>query len=131
MKSIKTAFVLLLVLTLCSAFSKKDASKPVYMYSVSASFLDTVVYITDIQLVDSVKLEKGLLPNWSAYSYQLKNYLEQVERLPNRTCAVYFSEDKKKLEKEALKLKNKYLKNKIMIKSVNPEQFKFRKAESD
>lgn len=131
MKLVKTAFPLLLVLILCSAFSKKEKDKPVYVYGIAASFLDTVVYITDVQMVDSVKLEKGLFPHWSAYSYQLKNYLEQTEGSPNRTCAIYYSENKKKLEKEALKLKNKYLKKKILIKSVNPEQFKFRKAENE
>ena len=53
MKSIKILCSLLLVLTVCSAFSLKG-SKSVYIVGVSASFTDSLVYFTEIQLLDSV-----------------------------------------------------------------------------
>ena len=99
MKSIKILCSLLLVLTVCSAFSLKG-SKSVYIVGVSASFTDSLVYFTEIQLLDSVSLDKNkMLPERSQYSYQLKNYLENEEGLTNRTCFVYFSNSRKKLQK--------------------------------
>ena len=102
MKYVKILFAIALVFTMCSAFSlKKDHSKPVYAFGISASFTDTVVYFTDIQILDSAKVSKeGFLSHRELYSYQLKNYLEFDKGLPNRTCMIYFSENKKKLGKE-------------------------------
>ena len=104
MKSIKILCSLLLVLTVCSAFSLKG-SKSVYIVGVSASFTDSLVYFTEIQLLDSVRLDKNkMLPERSQYSYQLKNYLENEEGLTNRTCFVYFSNSRKKLQKTINKM---------------------------
>ena len=57
MKYVKILFAIALVFTMCSAFSlKKNHSKPVYAFGISASFTDTVVYFTEIQILDSVSL---------------------------------------------------------------------------
>lgn len=130
MKSIKILCSLLLVLTVCSAFSLKG-SKSVYIVGVSASFTDSLVYFTEIQLLDSVSLDKNkMLPERSQYSYQLKNYLENEEGLTNRTCFVYFSNSRKKLQKTINKMKTKYQKGKtLLIREVNPNAFKFKKPE--
>lgn len=91
MRFIKIFCSLFVVLILCSAFSLKgNKTKAVYIVGVSASFTDSLIYFTDIQLLDSVKLDNNkLLPQRSHYSYQLKNYLEGQEGLVNRTCFVY------------------------------------------
>lgn len=130
MKSIKILCSLLLVLTVCSAFSLKG-SKSVYIVGVSASFTDSLVYFTEIQLLDSVRLDKNkMLPERSQYSYQLKNYLENEEGLTNSTCFVYFSNSRKKLQKTINKMKTKYQKGKtLLIREVNPNAFKFKKPE--
>ena len=131
MKSIKILCSLLLVLTVCSAFSLKG-SKSVYIVGVSASFTDSLVYFTEIQLLDSVRLDKNkMLPERSQYSYQLKNYLESFSQgLTNRTCFVYFSNSRKKLQKTINKMKTKYQKGKtLLIREVNPNAFKFKKPE--
>ena len=130
MKSIKILCSLLLVLTVCSAFSLKG-SKSVYIVGVSASFTDSLVYFTEIQLLDSVRLDKNkMLPERSQYSYQLKNYLENEEAQTNRTCFVYFSNSRKKLQKTINKMKTKYQKGKtLLIREVNPNAFKFKKPE--
>ena len=132
MKFIKTLCALLVVLITCSAFSlkgKKD--KPVYIVGVSASFTDSLVYFTEIQLLDSVYLDKNkMLPERSHYSYQLKNYLENEEGLADRTCFVYFSNKKRTLQKEISKMKTKYQKgNTLLIREVNPNAFRFTKPE--
>ena len=121
MKYVKILFAIALVFTMCSAFSlKKGSHKPVYAFGISASFTDTVVYYTDIQLLDSVHLDKGgFLPHRELYSYQLKNFLE-----------IYFSDNKKKIDKEALKVLGKYKKNKsIVLQKIDPEKFRFTKPE--
>ena len=109
MRFIKIFCSLFVVLILCSAFSLKgNKTKAVYIVGVSASFTDSLIYFTDIQLLDSVKLDNNkLLPQRSHYSYQLKNYLEGQEGLVNRTCFVYFDTNKSKLEKTVAKLKAK------------------------
>ena len=123
MKYVKILFAIALVFTMCSAFSlKKGSHKPVYAFGISASFTDTVVYYTDIQLLDSVHLDKGgFLPH---------RELEFEMNLPNRTCMIYFSDNKKKIDKEALKVLGKYKKNKsIVLQKIDPEKFRFTKPE--
>ena len=132
MKYVKILFAIALVFTMCSAFSlKKDHSKPVYAFGISASFTDTVVYFTDIQILDSAKVSKeGFLSHRELYSYQLKNYLEDNQLQQNSTCMIYFSENKKKLEKEATKILNKYKKNNTMtVSRIDSEKFHFTKPQ--
>ena len=125
MKYVKILFAIALVFTMCSAFSlKKDHSKPVYAFGISASF-------TDIQILDSAKVSKeGFLAHRELYSYQLKNYLEDNQLQQNSTCMIYFSENRKKLEKEATKILNKYKKNNRMtVSRIDSDKFRFTKPE--
>ena len=130
MKYVKILFAIALVFTMCSAFSlKKDHSKPVYAFGISASFTDTVVYFTEIQILDSVSLSKeGFLAHRELYSYQLKNYLE--DNLLQQNSMIYFSENKSKLEKEATKILNKYKKSRNMtVTRIEADKFRFTKPE--
>lgn len=128
MKYFKLLSAVALVFVLCSAFSlKKDRFKSVYAFGLSASFTDTVVYYTDIQLLDSAEISKqGFLVHRDEYSYQLKTYLEQSGLQQNSTCMIYFSDNEKKLEKEAEKLLNKYRKNKnVSVERIETDSFRF------
>lgn len=132
MKYLKILFAVTLVFTICSAFlSKKENSKSVYAFGIAASFTDTVVYYTDIQILDSAIMEKGgFLTHREQYSYQLKYFLEGSDMQANSTCMIYFSENKKKLEKEAAKIISKYKKNKnTAVLKVESDKFKFTKPE--
>ena len=132
MKYVKILFAIALVFTMCSAFSlKKGNSKPVYAFGISASFTDSVVYFTDIQILDSAKISKdGFLAHRELYSYQLKNYLEDNRLQQNSTCMIYFSENRKQLEKEATKILSKYKRsNRIIVTRVDSEKFRFTKPE--
>ena len=63
-------------------------------------------------------------------SYQLKNYLEDNQLQQNSTCMIYFSENRKKLEKEATKILNKYKKNNRMtVSRIDSDKFHFTKPE--
>ena len=130
MKYIKLFSILLTIFAVCSAFGPKEVKKGVYLAGVSASFTDSLVYFTDIQSLDTISLDKDkLLPQRQQYSYQLKAYLESKSGKTNRTCFIYFNQNKAKLEKEMKKLKEKYQKGgKSIIKQVESD-FKFTPAE--
>ena len=131
MKYIRLIMAVALTFLVCSAFTmKKDKEKPVYVFGVAASFTETLVYYTDIQLLDSVYLnEHGFLPQRDLYSYQLKNHLEYNMNKLNYTCVIYFSDNKKKLEKEASKVKSGYLKSKQTLRPIEASEFQFKKPE--
>lgn len=130
MKLGKILFSFFIIFITLSAFSSKK-EKGVYAFGFSASFTDTVVYHTEIQMLDSVELKRGFLPKRDLYSYQLKNYLEYNKGQKNRTCMIYFSEDKQKLVKEKTKVLNKYKKNnkEAILTEIPQTDFTFKKAE--
>ena len=45
-----------LSVVLFSAFTMKGGDKPVYMFGVGASFKDSVVYFTEVQLVEQERI---------------------------------------------------------------------------
>ena len=103
--------LMLLIIAIPSGAKKKGDKKKygVFLVGASASFSDSLVYITDIQFLDSASVsDKGLLEGRAQYSMQLKDYLEGKKGMTDRTCFMYFSTKKKKLEKEMKKLKAKY-----------------------
>lgn len=131
MKIIKVVFSALIMLCLLSSFTPtKKALKPIYAFGVSASFVDSVVYFTEVQELDSATLNKnGFLNKRDAYSYQLKNHLEN-KGLEHRTCMTYFSDSKSEMNSEFSKLSAKYKKNKAYrYQLIDKSEFHFTKAE--
>ena len=58
----------------------------------------------------------------------MKVYLEGTLGDVDRTCAVLYSADKKKLEKKYLKMRKKYQSDKsTLLKQVGADAFQFRK----
>ncbi|NDW11433.1 hypothetical protein D0T50_00835 [Bacteroides sp. 214] len=132
MKFLKIALAILFVGLLCSSFSlKKKTDKVVYAFGVSSSFADSVVYYTEIQVLDSVTLDKhGFLPEMQMYSYQLKNYLEYQRGLKNRTCMIYYGKNKQKLAKEQTKVLSKIKKkNNVLFQEIKNSDFIFTKPQ--
>lgn len=126
--------LVLLIIAIPSGAKKKGDKKKygVFLVGASASFSDSLVYITDIQFLDSASVsDKGLLEGRAQYSMQLKDYLEGKKGMTDRTCFMYFSTKKKKLEKEMKKLKAKYEKGgALTLKNVDAD-FKFTKPEME
>ena len=122
-------FLALFVVIICSSATMKSKEKLVYVFGMAASFNDSIVYCTDIQVVDSVELDKSnFLPQRSDYAYQMKNYLANTYQKENYTCMIYFSENKKKLEKEAAKVKGQYKKAPGMVlQTLDASSFTFKK----
>lgn len=110
---------------------KADIEEPkrVYMYGVSFNFNDSVVYMTDILYLDSMLINKdGSLQNHADFSHQLKVYMELSLGKTNQTCAVIYSDDKKKLEKRYAKNRKRFQadKHKVLMK-ISAPSFVFRK----
>ena len=121
MKQPRTLLSLLLLFAVtCSALAigplrskTKDTphkKKVVYAFGFAASFRDTLTFITEIQELDSVKLERQthFLPLRDLYSYQLKDYLETNLEKTNYTCMIFFNKKLKKLQKQMNKIKTEY-----------------------
>ncbi len=110
--------------------AKNEIAPQMYMFGFAASFNDTIVHFTEIQQVDSTWInQKKFLLGRDNYSYQLRDYLANKLRMPNRTCIVVFNQNKKKLEKKYLKMKRKYtdLKaNGFDVRNISTQDFHFR-----
>lgn len=137
MNKCKVFFIGLLGIVLLSSFAapKKDKKEKepevvrVYMYGVSIDFNDSLVYMTDVQSLDSMIINgDGSLQNYSSYSLQLKVFLEGTLAENNQTCAVIYSDNKKKLDKLYAKMRKKYMADKgKVLKQIAKEEFVFRK----
>lgn len=110
-----------------SAFA--DKPQRVYLFGVATNLNDSTVYLTDVQHLDSMTLNAdGSLPNYVGYSLQLKVYLEGELDENHQTCAVIYSEKKKKLEKRFLAVRKKYLNIKgNTLKLIGSDTFQFKK----
>lgn len=109
--------------------AEKDGPKRVYMYGVSVDFNDSTVYLTDVQYLDSIVINKdGSLLNCSGYSQQFKMYLEGVLGEDNQTCAIIYSDKRKKIDKRFVKLRKRYLSDKEkVVRQIGSDVFVFRK----
>ena len=106
--------------------AKQMKTDRVYMFGFSASFKDSVIYVTDIQNVPGAWIEtkRTFLLGRDEYSRQLKSYLADQLQQPKRVCMVFFAMNKKKAEKQYLKLMKKYKKG-YEIRYLNATEFKF------
>ena len=126
MKSIKYILLLVVALTALGASAKPIKTNQVYMFGFSASFKDSVIYVTDIQNVPGAWIEsknKFLLLR-DEYSRQMKDYLEEKLQQEKRVCVIFYYLKKKKAEKEFLKLMKKYKKG-YEVRHVSAAEFKF------
>lgn len=99
----------------------------VYLFGVSQMLTDSVIYITFIDEVDSLDLDKKtkFLPFRSEFSLQLKEYMEGTLKKDHQTATVFFSTNRKKLSKKYYKIKKRYLDNPY-TKIVPIDGFRFR-----
>lgn len=93
------------------AVSAKNEMRRAYIFGIAASFNDSTVYFTPVQEVDSAwfttRNKTKFLMNRDNYSYQLRNFLE-LKGEPNRTCAIFFGINHKKVEDKWVKIHDKY-----------------------
>jgi hypothetical protein len=126
--------VLVLTLTATKAEAKIVVAEHMYMFGFSASFNDSILYITDIQDVPgaSYDTKTKFLMGREHYSSQLKEFLAEKKGQPNRICLVMFATSRKEAEKKYQKLKKKYAgKDGIIygLQYLNSDEFKFEAVE--
>lgn len=132
MRILKVLTALLLVVMLSSAGVVKKKDTAVYLYGVSSSFSDTVVYFTEIQQLDIELAKGGVLPEMHNYSSQLENYIGVMKDKPHQTAATFYSTKKNSLEKERTKLYNRYKKKmRHSVVFLSSEDFTYQAVISD
>ena len=135
MKRIISIFFILCLVVPCAVLAKDDKKKEVkkkvvtdvYVWGVSLSFSDSIVYFTEIQHVDGAIIEDKFLPNRHMYSYELKDYMSFEEGMPGRTSFIYFSDKRSDLEKKEQKVKKKLVERQGKTVRYLGEKFKFTK----
>lgn len=109
----------------------KDTEK-IYMFAVSESFKDTIVYVTEIQSPENASLQKRtrFLLGRAAYGQQLKEYLTRQMGQSNRMVALFFSKKKGRIEKRYQKICNRFLADKTKhLEKITKEDFLFKGIE--
>lgn len=135
MKRFYSIFFILCMLMPCVALAKSDGKKAakkkveteVYVWGVSLSFSDSIVYFTEIQRVDGAVVEDKILPNRHLYSYELKDYMSFEEGKPGRTSFIYFANKRAKLEKKEAKIKKRLTERQGKTVRYLGDKFKFTK----
>ena len=128
--------LLLVALVAVSAEAKQVRTSSMYMFGFSASFKDSVIYMTDVQQVEGawIDTKTKFLLGRENYSHQLKEYLADKLQQPERVCMVFFAKKKKKAEKLYLKMKRKYVeksKGNYDVRYLNERAFKFEAVEME
>lgn len=137
MKLYKNVIAALTLLVVASSFvgvSAKIVCVPkLYAFGFSASFNDSIVYLTDIQEIDSAWIndKTDFLVSRDNYSYQLKNYFTNIGQ-EHRTCVISFALKRKDIEKKYKKMKEKYVKaGNFSIKTLGKNDFQFTTIKPD
>ena len=126
----KKLYIFIIALLFVPAFmSAKKDKDVVYLFGTSYSYNDSIVYFTEIQPLEGVKLEKGtgFLPNRQFYSYELKDYMNFKEDMPGRTSVILFSEKKSTLQKREAKIKKRLVEKEGKTVRYLGDKFKFTK----
>lgn len=115
----------------CVHVHGKDRCTPIYIFGTSASFTDSVVYITEIQIIDSAWIEDKtkFLVKRANYTNQFNNYFTN-QGMGTRTCFVTYATDEKTILKKMAKLRKKLNGSKkhpnhFDIRLIDEEEFKF------
>lgn len=103
----------------------------VYMFGFSASFTDSVAFVTDVMEVDSVYLRsKYILVDRPLYSIQLEDYVTNVCHVQNSTNTVFFSKKKKNIDKKYGKVNKLYKDaNHLALVTLKQSDFRFKPEE--
>lgn len=133
MRLYKCLTAMILIVAVCFAVNVTAKNKKVgkmYVYGIATSFNDSTAYFTSIQSIDSVATvgKTSILADKQEYSYQLKNYFQNIGE-PHRTCVTVNGKNRAKLEKSYLKLKQKYAKKyNFTVKNLDEANFRYERV---
>lgn len=120
---------LLLFTFLCGVMSvsAKDKVKTVYAFGYAVSLGDSVAYLSNIQVIDSVTVnaQTGFLENHGAIARQMEEALS-AKYGKHFTCALFYKEEKKDIEKAYVSLRKHLKKEKdVRVEEIPESEFKF------
>lgn len=110
---------------------KKPKMQTVYVFGFSASFTDSLAFLTDVMQLDSAYImPNGFLADRQLYSLQLENFVLGQRQVQNSTNAIFFSTRRKDLEKKYEKVNRKYQRStELVLLYVGEDEFKFQPQE--
>lgn len=114
-----------------AAQTRVAAPNTIYVFGVSQSLSDSVVYVSGVTEITGHTLgAKGFLLNRSHYSAQLHDYLLKQGAAPHQTTAVFFEKTSKKAFKRLSKVKQRLAKPRaglpgLTIREVTNHEFRF------
>ena len=123
----KLTILALFLSIVCSAFAEKAKIKTdISIFGVAISISDSVVYMTDMQEIGKVTVEKNtkFLVDRREYSNQLSEYISRTGD-GRMTTLVSYNLKKKKAEKRYLKIKERFIKDGYVVKYITKEEFAF------
>ena len=123
----KLTILALFLSIVCGAFAEKAKIKTdISIFGVAISASDSVVYMTDMQEIGKVTVEKKtkFLVNRPEYSNQLSEYISRTGD-GRMTTLVSYNLKKKKAEKRYLKIKERFIKDGYVVKYITKEEFAF------
>ncbi len=123
----KLTILALFLSIVCGAFAEKAKIKTdISIFGVAISASDSVVYMTDMQEIGKVTVEKKtkFLVNRREYSNQLSEYISRTGD-GRMTTLVSYNLKKKKAEKRYLKIKERFIKDGYVVKYITKEEFAF------
>lgn len=131
MRHFLSAITIGVLLLLSITTQGKVRCTPIYIFGTSASFNDSVVYITEIQILDSAWVDEksGFLEGRSGYSNQLKNHFS-IAGNDGRTNLVSFATTEKAILKKYERMRKKFHGTKkhplnYDIRILDEEEFRF------
>ena len=129
--AVASLFTMLLSVSI-PAEAQNMTPKKVFMFGFAQSFNDSTVYFTDIQVVDSAYIEHKtkFLADRQLYSFQLQRYLEENYKGGPYVPSVFFSKNRKRMERKYLSLHKRYASGKgLQMVLVDQGQFRFKPEE--
>ncbi len=108
-RNVVIVFAITLLMCAFTASAKNKVVPKIYVFGLSASFNDSIVYFTEIQEIDSAWIndKNNFLLHRNNYSYQLRDYFIEKGQ-PNRTCITSYALNRKDIEKKYLEMKSLY-----------------------
>lgn len=123
----KLTILALFLSIVCGAFAEKAKIKTdISIFGVAISISDSVVYMTDMQEIGKVTVEKKtkFLVDRREYSNQLSEYISRTGD-GRMTTLVSYNLKKKKAEKRYLNIKEHFIKDGYVVKYITKEEFAF------
>lgn len=120
-------FLFLLLQWFMLGTTSAQTPRTVFVFGLANELNDSTVYMTSIQQLDDAQLQKhtGFLLGRALYSSQLKTYLSKLGKT-HAVCVVYYSKDRKKLEKKYQKMLKEYIgEESVKLNNLLPSQFSF------